>query len=518
MKTVMRLPGALLLWLCFSISNASFAQLRDKQPVLKLTKDVLRDKIKGGWAGQTIGVTFGWPTEFVYQGTFIQDYQPIQWHDDYVAEAMRVFPGLFDDIYMDLTFVEVFERLGLEAPADSFALAYARSGYELWHANQAGRYNVLQGMRPPQSGHWLHNPHADDIDFQIEADFAGLMSPAMPNAASAIADKVGHIMNYGDGWYGGVFVANLYAQAFRSNDVKVVVNKALKAIPARSQFYQCVADVIKWHKAYPNDWKRTWFEIQRKWTEDVGCPDGVFHPLDIDAKLNSAYVVLGLLYGGGDFTKTMEISTRAGQDSDCNPSTAGGVLGTMLGYSHIPDYWLNPLSKAEQTNFSYTSLSLSKVYELGYRHALANITRQGGKVLENTVEIRQEPVKTVAFEESFAGHFPDHKQTVNQVSSTGIEFTASGIGFVLRGHVRKTKREAPDTPVRAALYVDGKLLEEASLPVVNAHRRTELFWRYQLPEGTHQVQIKILNPDPVYEMVATEAVMYSSKKPLGVRK
>lgn len=81
--------------------------------------------------------------------------------------------------------------------------------------------------------------------------------------------------------------------------------------------------------------KRTWFEIQKHHAEEIGCPDGVFHPLDIDAKINAAYIVLGLLYGNGDFTKTMEISTRAGQDSDCNPSSAGGILGTMIGYDAI---------------------------------------------------------------------------------------------------------------------------------------------------------------------------------------
>jgi hypothetical protein len=74
-------------------------------------------------------------------------------------------------------------------------------------------------------GHWKNNPHADDIDFQIEADFAGLMSPGMINASSEISDKIGHIMNYGDGWYGGVFVAAMYTQAFVSNDIKFVVGK-----------------------------------------------------------------------------------------------------------------------------------------------------------------------------------------------------------------------------------------------------------------------------------------------------
>lgn len=512
MKKIRQIIGSVACMLGMMIPTVE-AQLprQNKTATLTITKEVLKDKIKGGWAGQTIGVTFGWPTEFVYLGTYIQDYQEIKWHDDYVNEAMRVFPGLFDDVYMDLTFVEVLERLGLNAPADSFAVAYARKDYELWHANQAGRYNILQGLRPPQSGHWLNNPHADDIDFQIEADFAGLMSPAMPNAASEISDRVGHIMNYGDGWYGGVFVANMYAQAFRSNDLKFVINEALKAIPAQSKFYRCVADVIRWHKLYPTDWKRTWFEIQRKWGEEVGCPYGVFHPLNIDAKLNAAYVVLGLLYGEGDFTKTMEISTRAGQDSDCNPSTAGGVLGTMIGYSKIPAYWINPLKKAEGNAFSYTSLSLSDVYELGFKHALENIRVNGGKIEGKVVEIPVQTVKTVRMEESFAGHFPRSKRALGKVSGKEISFTFKGIGFALGGYARKTRKDAPDLPVKAALYVNGKMVEEANFPVINSHRRTELFWRYQLPEGEHTVEIRVTKPHADYELVATDLVEYASK-------
>ncbi|WP_353718844.1 ADP-ribosylglycohydrolase family protein [Dyadobacter sp. 676] len=484
------------------------ASAQQKGAVFRISRETLQDKIKGGWAGQTIGVTFGWPTEFVYQGTFIQDYQPIPWHADYVSEAMRTFPGLFDDIYMDLTFVEVIERLGVHAPADSFARAYASAGYELWHANQAGRYNVLQGIPAARSGHWEHNPHADDIDFQIEADFAGLMSPAMPGAASALCDRVGHIMNYGDGWYGGVFVANMYAQAFRSNDVKAVVGQALRAIPAQSKFYQCIADVIRWHRRYPSDWKRTWFEIQRKWSAETGCPDGVFHPLNIDAKLNAAYVVLGLLYGNGDFTKTMEISTRAGQDSDCNPSTAGGVLGTMLGYSRIPAYWLDPLKKAERLPFSHTTLALQDVYELGVKHALQHVADNGGRISGDIVEIPQEPVRAVRFEESFSGHFPTGKVQVNTTRSDSVSFRFDGKGFVLRGFAQKLSRNAPDKPVRVALYIDGQLLEEFDLPLIAAHRRTELCWKYGLPQGAHRVTLKAVSPDPDYEIVAREAVVY----------
>src|SRR5690606_29921427 len=100
-----------------------------------LSKEQLLDKIKGGWAGQTIGVTFGGPTEFRYNGTFIQDYQPIKWYDGYLKETMQNSPGLYDDVYMDLSFVDVIDRLGIDAPVDSFAHAFAHAEYKLWHAN-----------------------------------------------------------------------------------------------------------------------------------------------------------------------------------------------------------------------------------------------------------------------------------------------------------------------------------------------------------------------------------------------
>lgn len=174
------------------------------------------------------------PTEFKFNGTMIQEYTPIPWPEHYIKWWYENTPGLYDDVYMDLTFVEVFDRLGIDAPVDSLAAAFANAGYVLWHANQAARYNILNGIRPPESGHWLNNPHADDLDFQIEADFAGLMSPGMPNAASEFCDRAGHIMNYGDGWYGGVYVAAMYSLSFVSDDIGFIVEEALKPSPNRA--------------------------------------------------------------------------------------------------------------------------------------------------------------------------------------------------------------------------------------------------------------------------------------------
>lgn len=478
---------------------------------ITLSKALLKDKIRGGWAGQTIGVTFGGPYEFQFNGTFIGDYQPLKWYDGYLKHTMLNTPGLYDDLYMDLTFVDVFEKYGLDAPVDSFANAFANAGYTLWHANQAGRYNILHGIKAPRSGEWKNNPHADCIDYQIESDFAGLMSPGMPNTASAISDKIGHIMNYGDGWYGGVYVGALYTQAFTSADMNHIVNEALKTIPKQSEFYQCINDVIDWHKKYPTDWKQTWLEVQKKWANDIGCPEGIFVPFNIDAKVNAAYVVIGLLYGGNDFTKTLEITTRCGQDADCNPSTAGGILGTILGYDKIPAYWKMGLKEAENIDFKYTTMSLETVYTVGLKHALLNIERNGGKIKGDSIIIKTQQPVAVKFEKSFDGMYPISKIPVEwSANKDAASFEFEGTGFVLKGETAQWASTS-DFVFHTQVYVDGKLIESPELPASYTTRRYELCWKYDLPKGKHTVQMKILNPSKEYVFRISEAVIYSDK-------
>lgn len=101
-----------------------------------LTEQELYDKIRGGWAGQTIGVVFGAPTEFKFTGTTIQDYQPIPWSEHYVKYWWDKKPGLFDDIYNDLTFVETFEQEGLDCSTETLAKRFAFAEYHLAHANR----------------------------------------------------------------------------------------------------------------------------------------------------------------------------------------------------------------------------------------------------------------------------------------------------------------------------------------------------------------------------------------------
>jgi hypothetical protein len=499
------------------------------------TNDQLKDKIKGGWAGQTIGVVYGAPVEFKYQGSIIPDYQNIPWHEGYVKYWFDKKPGLFDDIYTDLNFVEVFEKYGLNVPMDTIAHHWAGTPYHLAHANQASRYNILNGIMPPKSGYWKNNPHADDIDFEIEADFIGLMAPGMVNSATEIANRVGHIMNSGDGYYGGVFVSALYSIAFVSNDVNKIVEQSLKTIPEGTKFHDCIADVIKWHKQYPYDWKATWFEVQKKWNNDVGCPKGVFLSFDIDAKINSAYVAIGLLYGKGDFSKSVNIVTHCGQDSDSDAGTVGGVLGVILGYSNIPAFWLKPLQEIEPLNFEGTDMSLTKAYDLSYKHASEMIKLAGGIVEPDKIVIPYAAPVPVAFEQNFEKTFPTFRDRFDKSFTDELSYDFTGNGYIFYGNLVKNSKidkdyidrvskrvgsevfglAEPDDPYVAELevYIDGKLDENVKMPMRNTSRRLEPAWKYQLTEGNHNVRLKWINPKPEYEIRINDIMIYSEKQP-----
>lgn len=476
-----------------------------------IDKDVLMDKIKGGWAAQTFACTYGGPTEFKYNGRIIDDTIAIEWPEKgYCKWYFENEPGLYDDIYMDLTFVEVIDKYGVDAPVDSFAVAFAKADYKLWHANQAARYNILNGIKAPESGYWKNNPHADDIDFQIEADFAGLMNPGMPVSAMEICDKVGHIMNYGDGWYGGVYVAAMYSLAFVEDDVETIVRDALKMIPEESDFHKCISDVIAW-SAENADWKATWKLVMDKWSDESTCPQGIKDPFNIEAKLNAAYVVIGLLYGDGDMDRTIDISTRCGADSDCNPATAAGILGTICGYSNISEKWISHIREVEDMDFAYTDISLNDTYGMSFDHAMDMILANGGKDGGDKVSIKiQQPVPA-RYEKSFEGLSLVKKDEVNYRNfKKTYEYTFTGSAVVCEGKVNAKKECPRDYVAELEVTVDGKS-ETVRMPVDFSVRKIDIYWNYDLPQGEHVMRIKWLNPVPTANVVMHSVVVYEDE-------
>ena len=498
-----------------------------------ISNEILKDKIAGGWAGKMIGVTYGGPTEFKAQGKTYED--SIKWVPSDVKNSIWQ-----DDIYVQLTFLMTMDKYGMDAPAKKYQELFAKAGYQLWHANVQARKNYFDSIFPPLSGHPDFNLHADDIDFQIEADYIGFMCPGMPQTASKISDKIGHIMNYGDGVYGGVFVAALYSEAYFENDIPKIVDKALLSLPAESDYAKIVKDVIILHKQYPSDWRAAWNELEAKWGKVQICASGT--TFNIDAKLNGAYIVMGLLYGEGDPLKTMEISTRCGQDSDCNPSNAMAVLGVIKGLSGLPAEYRDAVTAIGDSLFVHTDYSFNKAVEKTFEYAKKLSAENGGESTDTELKIKLQQPQPFALEDAFPklvfnkrvrvfdnsswqtkGQWAGYsyydgwskKDVKDQARFSGkagdeISFTFEGTGASIEGNWLKDGGMAD-------VYVDGQLKRtiDCYFDFANQeHRGMNIYHITNLADGKHVIKLVVKGekrPESAGTNVyVTEAVVFKT--------
>ncbi|MFN8094176.1 MAG: ADP-ribosylglycohydrolase family protein [Vicinamibacteria bacterium] len=472
----------------------------------RISRAALEDKIRGGWAGQVIGVTYGAPTEFHSNGKINEG--KIDWTPAQVEGALDQ-----DDLYVEMTFAEVMDRVGLEATTEQYGEMFRDSQYRLWHANAGARRNLARGIKAPWSGHPKYNVHANDIDFQIESDFIGLMTPGLPREANKYADRVGRVMNYGDGLYGGMLFGGMYAAAFFETDPHRVVEEGLRSIPEDSGYAKVIRDVIAWHAQNPTDWRKTWRLLEEKWDRDDPCPEGALVPFNIDAKLNGAYVVLGLLYGDGDMGKTIEIATRAGQDSDCNPSSAAGILGVMLGYSKIPDVWKSGIPAMAGKKFAYTQLSFDGIVASTIARALKVVAGAGGTVGDAEIVVPRQTPKAPPLEQWDPG-VPTARVEVEAAAWTwtggwrdatkkndwsqwktrdaagpgdAATLTFEGTGVAIVGMMSQEGG-------RADVWVDGKKAEEIDAWIPERTFDSDYFHVTGLENGRHTVRL-VVRPD-----------------------
>jgi len=462
-----------LLHFYFFILIGTLTSCTQPDPTVRtIAPEVLKDKIAGGWAGKIIGVTYGAPTEFHAMGHTFED--SIKWTPKDAKGALTQ-----DDLYVQLTFLMTMDQYGIDAPAKKYQELFAKSGYMLWHANAQSRKNYFDSIFPPRSGSPEYNFHANDIDFQIEADYIGFMSPGMPNSALKLADKIGHIMNYGDGFYGGVFLSTLYAEAFFEKDLRKIVEKALCSLPAESDYAKVIRDVLTLKDKNPTDWRVVWKALEEKWGKTHICTAG--EAFNIDAKFNGAFIVIGLLYGNGDPMKTLEITTRCGQDSDCNPSNVMAILGVVNGFSHLPDFMQKAVTEMQDSLFIYTNYTFRKAVDKTYQYALNHAIAEGGSVTSDKVSIKiQSPVapplevsfpkmvlseKISIFDEKrwkLSGNWqtfelPDENSAVKAKEAKfagkkgdSMELEFEGTAISLEGNWKKDAG-------KAELYIDGKL-------------------------------------------------------------
>jgi len=189
-----------------------------------------RDKMKAGWIGQIIGVSWGAPIENRYQQIMPADQMP-PFTEDLVNDAFGQ-----DDLYVEMTFLRTMEEYGYDVSIRQAGIDFANSGFALWVANAMGRLNLRNGIAPPDSSHPKFHNCAGAIDYQIEADYVGLIAPGMPGVVIALGEKFGRLMNYGDGVYAGQFIGAMYAEAFFERNMMKIIEAGLRAIPSESRY------------------------------------------------------------------------------------------------------------------------------------------------------------------------------------------------------------------------------------------------------------------------------------------
>ncbi|MBL0307986.1 MAG: ADP-ribosylglycohydrolase family protein [Chitinophagaceae bacterium] len=498
--------------------------------MLAISMQTLKDKIAGGWAGKMIGVTYGAPTEFNYLQRINND--SIKWTPADIKGSVWQ-----DDIYVQLTFLMAMDKYGMEAPAVKYQEMLAKAGYHLWCANMQARKNYFDGIYPPMSGNPEYNYRADDIDFQIEADYIGFMNPGMIQNIINECDKIGHIMNYGDGIYGGIFLSALYSAAFFENDIQKVIETGLSSIPAESDYARIVRDVMKLHRHYPTDWKAAWRELDAKWGDvDISGAGSAFN---IDAKLNGAFIVMGLLYGDLDDYKTLEITTRCGADSDCNPSNALAVIGVIKGFSNLPPEMQKGVKDVGDSVFINTTYSFNTAVEATYNYALKLILQNGGKVKGDSIIWPVQQFKPAKFESSFPAVVFDNKVSVfskekwkfngnwnvfkvkswdgkteteqamvSKSKGDELEFEFNGTGISLMGNWVKDGGKAD-------IYLDGKYHRSIDTYYnysKQEHRNISIWHVFQLKPGKHSVKVVVKGEknkeSQDSNIYVTEAIIY----------
>lgn len=482
----------------------------------------LEDKVAGGWAGQMIGVSYGGPTEFRHRESIIPENELPAWDPDTVADSIRQ-----DDLYVDMTFAQVLDDKGLDATTEDFGAMFKDAEYHLWHANLAARRALKRGVPAALSGTPKYNAHANDIDFQIEADFVGLMTPGLPQASNDLCFRAGRVMNYGDGIYGGMFVSCMYAAAFFESDPRKLVEAGLACLPPQSPYALLISDVLEWSERHPDDWIKVWNLVEDKWNQREPCPEGAANGFNIDAKINGAYIALGMLYGEGDFEKTMTISTRCGQDSDCNPASAVGVLGVAMGLEGIPDKFKSGIEKIADEKFSYTNYSFRTIVDSTVKRAIAMAERHGGRVEGERLLVKEQDAVPAAFET-----WDDYGSPVERIPVTDARWSWNGdwkrteSNWGPRHVVLTSGRRGAEATIefegtgaivsgfylptggKAEIHLDGELDRTVDVyPDEDRPKGWESVWHdYGLEDGKHSLRIVVLG-EPYGDSAGTDIAL-----------
>lgn len=306
------------------------------------------EKIYAGFLGMNAGIRLGAPVE------------PTVWTYERIQEAYGDIRGYVkeyknfaadDDANGPVFFIRALydDAVNRELEPNDVGRAwlnYAREGKGMFWWGGCGistehtaYLNLKKGIKAPQSGSAEQNGIilAEQIGGQIFIDTWGLIFPGNPEKAAEYAQKAASVSHDKNGLYGARFIASCISEAFTCHDIYKIIEKGLSMIPQDSLYYKVVSAVVDFYKKNPDD-----FRLCRKYLEENWGYDrygGVCHIIP-----NAGVCALAMVYGQGDFSRTIEIASMCGWDTDCNAGNVGTILGVMNGIDGIKENYRKPIN------------------------------------------------------------------------------------------------------------------------------------------------------------------------------
>ncbi len=310
--------------------------------------DQYLEKVYAGFLGMNIGIRLGAPVESaVWTYERIRDtYGEIR---DYVKQYAKFAAD--DDVNGPVYFLRALRDDAPDGKVTAQAVArawlnYTREGIGMFwwggygvSTEHTAYLNLKKGIPAPQSGSAAQNGRilSEQIGGQIFVDTWGLIHPGEPEGAADDAEIAASVSHDGEGLNGARFIAACIAAAFEERDILSVIESGKKQIPPESLYYAVVSAVEQFHKENPGDWRACYQMLVREWGYDRY--PGVCHIIP-----NAGVCVLAMLYGGGDFARTIETAVMCSWDTDCNAGNVGTILGVMSGIRGIPAHYRKPVN------------------------------------------------------------------------------------------------------------------------------------------------------------------------------
>jgi len=304
------------------IGNTATYRAVSSNKTMELSAELLRDKIRGGLLGQILGNLNGLEHEMEYinEPGNVEDYTP----------ALPEGAWTDDDTDMEWVYITEMQRHNqIElSPSRIVKLWKERINKRIWCSNQYARQLMDIGIEPPLTGNIVLNPWADfNISGQFICESFGLLAPGMPQTAARTGLNYTRVTIDGEPAQTTQLFTTMIATAFTTNDMDHILNAGLSAIDTNCTIREIVNDVRKWYQAHSDDWRAIRCRIKDKYSKH----DGAIRDKN-GYELNTASTIAALLYGEGDFVKTLKTAFNFGWDADNNAATSGTIVGVIKGY------------------------------------------------------------------------------------------------------------------------------------------------------------------------------------------